>query len=478
MDVVVGSGWLSRLEEQGPQGIAREANVLAAVRYIRDLTSELGLGPVRAAAEFAHWLEVSKVPPASLAGAEHNTVRVMTIHASKGLEYPVVAVAECWSNPKQDGGLLSGKSADGQVEVVLTPKGGVKLDGAEDACGTGDIVATACRLRNDARAADAQEKARLLYVALTRAREALVLAMNVSTSKQGISSELAAGVVGALMGGELPPEGECTLGYGGSAPACVRHVVATHNEMEEPDAGEATRVVGLYPVETTSCDEVSLVRAREDVFSYSSALAGLSHGAGAAAPAVGSAHRPPAPRKEEREAEATGEPITSDEDKATNLGSAFHMVAQAMVESADELPAGRVDAICSRWGLSPRQRARLDAALVAWRASELRKEALGWNLVRAEVPFFALSGGSPHGRYVEGAIDLLCTNGAACEGSALVVDYKTGDLKLTEGQVHARHAAQAELYASVLLSLGFDSVECAFIAVETGVVARYEFESD
>lgn len=478
MDVVMGSGWLSRLEEQGPQGIAREANVLAAIRYIRDLTSELGLGPVRAAAEFAHWLEVSKVPPASLAGAEQNTVRVMTIHASKGLEYPVVAVAECWSNPKQDGGLWSGKNAEGQVEAVLAPKGGVKLDGAEDACRTGDIVDTACRLRNDARAADAQEKARLLYVALTRAREALVLAMNVPTSKQGISSELAAGVVDALMGGELPPEGECSLEYGGSAPACVRHVVATHAEPEEPDDGETARVVGLYPVEVISCDEVSLVRAREDVFSYSSALAGLSHGAEVAAPVAGSARRPPAPRKEEREAEAAGEPVTSDEDKATNLGSAFHMVAQAMVESAGKLPAERVDAICLCWGLSPRQRARLDTALVTWRASELRKEALGWNLVRAEVPFFALSGGSPHGRYVEGAIDLLCTNGTACEGAALVVDYKTGDLKLTEEQVRARHAAQAELYANVLLSLGFDSVECAFFAVETGVVVRYKFECD
>ena len=249
-------------------------------------------------------------------------------------------------------------------------------------------------------------------------------------------------------------------------------------EPEEPDDGETTRVVGLYPVETTSCDEVSLVRAREDVFSYSSALAGLSHGGEAASPARGNARPAPMPRKEEREAEAAGEPVTSDEDKATNLGSAFHMIAQAMVESAGELPDARVDAICRRWGLSPRQRARLDAALSMWRTSELRAEALGWGMVRAEVPFFTLSGKSPHGRYVEGAIDLLCTNGSACEGAALVVDYKTGDLRLTEDQVHARHAAQAELYASVLLSLGFDSVECAFIAVETGVVARYKFGSN
>ncbi len=466
LDVVRDSGWLSRLEEEGPAGIAREANVLAAVRYIRDLTSELGLGPVRAAAEFAHWLEVTKVPPASLAGAEQDTVRVMTIHASKGLEYPVVAVAECWGNTRQDGGIWSNKGTDGRVEVVIAPRGGVALDGVQDACGSGDIVERASALKEITQDADAQEKARLLYVALTRAREALVLAMNVPTSKQGISSQLAEGVVHSLMGGSLPPEGESTLGYGGTAPAAVRHVVAQHAATAEKEPEEA-RVVGIYPMEDVACDAVTLARAREDVFSYSSALAGHEPGP-KPAPA-------PMPRKEEREAQAAGEAAVGDEDKATSLGSAFHAIAQAMVECTGELPAGRVERICRRWGLSTRQRSRLDVALRNWCTSDLRKEALGWGLVRPEVPFFALSGGSPHGRYVEGAIDLLCTEGAACEGAALVVDYKTGDVGLAEDQVRARHAAQAELYASVLLSLGFDAVECAFICVETGLVVRYAF---
>jgi len=55
------------------------------------------------------------------------------------------------------------------------------------------------------------------------------------------------------------------------------------------------------------------------------------------------------------------------------------------------------------------------------------------------------------------------------------VDYKTGDVGLSPEQVQARHVAQAELYAGVLLSLGFSHVDCAFIAVETGIVVRYEF---
>lgn len=469
LDVVRSSGWLSRLEGQGPAGTAVEANVLAAIRYIRDLTQELGLGPVRAAAEFAHWLEVSKVAPASLAGEEQDTVRVMTIHASKGLEYPVVAVAECWGNPRMDGGLLSRKDDDGTVRVVVTPKCGAKLDGANEASHLGDLVDEACTMKEEAKQADAQEKARLLYVALTRAREALVLAMNVPTTKQGISSELAAGVVRALFGGEVPPEGEGFVTYGGSAPASVRHLVAQHADAACAPSEDA-REVDLFAAEDVWCDQVSMSRAREDVFSYSSALAHAPEHA-----STPSTLPAPMPRKEEREAVAAGEPVTSDEDKATNLGSAFHAIAQSMVEAAADPDSARVDKICRRWGLSARQRARLDAALENWCKSPLRQEAWSWELVRAEVPFFALSGGSPHGRYVEGAIDLLCTKGAACEGPALVVDYKTGDLGLSEDQVRARHAAQAELYASVLLSLGFCSVECAFICVETSLVVRYQF---
>ena len=116
-DVVRDSGWLARLESGGPEGLARAANVLAAVRYVRDLTSELGLGAARAATEFDLWLDAAKVPPASLAGAEGaggGTVRVMTVHASKGLEFPVCAVAECWGNPRPSAQMACGRTGAGK----------------------------------------------------------------------------------------------------------------------------------------------------------------------------------------------------------------------------------------------------------------------------------------------------------------------------------------------------------------------------
>ena len=61
------------------------------------------------------------------------------------------------------------------------------------------------------------------------------------------------------------------------------------------------------------------------------------------------------------------------------------------------------------------------------------------------------------------------------DGRLRIVDYKTGDLDLTVDEVYERHEPQAQLYAQMLLGQGFSSVSCAFICVETGVVARWEW---
>ena len=143
---------------------------------------------------------------------------------------------------------------------------------------------------------------------------------------------------------------------------------------------------------------------------------------------------------------------------------------------------GSVDlAQVRRWHLSSRAEARLRAALARWRGSSVRAEALSWDRVSAEVPFFQPQTDSPHGDYLEGAMDLLCAD-ADCR-RALVVDYKTGDAGLSMEEVRERHAMQAEFYAGVLLAEGFKRVECAFVCVERDdpetpgepLVVRYAF---
>ena len=175
-----------------------------------------------------------------------------------------------------------------------------------------------------------------------------------------------------------------------------------------------------------------------------------------------------------------GAPTGADADRATNLGSAFHELAQAMAESGREPNDAQVDAMARRWNLSARARARLERALARWEGSSIRSEALRHTLVLPEQPFFVLAP-SEHGDYLEGAIDLLCTDPGSKE--ALVVDYKTGDAGLSVGEARARHAVQAEFYAGVLTGQGRSRVECAFVCVEREdpadpaepLVLRYRF---
>ena len=526
-DVVRDSGWLARLEAAGAEGRARAANVLAAVRYVRDLTESLGLGAARAAKEFDAWLDVAKVPPASLAGGDGSTgdgtVRVMTIHASKGLEFGVCAVAECWGRPQTGAPLTFGPLKEGRRAFVLRPRedgarnklstvlGGIDPEELEVSLGGWERTPLAVRysvLRVEDEAADARERSRLLYVAMTRAREALVLAIPAAGNKDGvISSALAAGTLEALLGEPCAPApGETRVDYGGSEPARLRCVeVAVEGRgadkvvvaasggtlagfdgalparpadvvrLGTPSAGAsaekdvAPEPFALFEMEEAAAACTSSWRAREGVFSYSSVHAALAEEA-------------PAPSRAERAHEAEGAPSSEDADRATNLGSAFHELAQAMVESGQPSDEARVAAQVRQWHLSERAAGRLRAALARWERSSVRAEALARPLVRSEVPFFQPQEDSPYGDYLEGAIDLLCMD---AEGRrALVVDYKTGDAGLTPEEVRERHAMQAEFYAGVLLAEGFERVECAFVCVEREdpnapgepLVARYAFE--
>ncbi|MBM6775560.1 PD-(D/E)XK nuclease family protein, partial [Olsenella profusa] len=259
-----------------------------------------------------------------------------------------------------------------------------------------------------------------------------------------------------------------------AAPALEAPVPAS--EAPAPDV-PVPAPFDLYEVEPDAPAEPGTWRAREGVFSYTSVRALLAEDAAEAG------GRPVTPTRAERDAEAAGAPAIDDADRATNLGSAFHELAQAMVESGRPVDGERVAAQARRWNLSARAEARLRAALARWEGSSLRAEALAWPHVRAEVPFFQSRPASPYGDFLEGAIDLLCTSEDGRR--ALVVDYKTGDAGLTSEEVRARHAMQAEFYAGVLLAEGFEHVACAFVCVERDdasapgepLVARYAFDA-
>ena len=130
-DVVNASGWFVRLAQRGPEGKAIAANVLKALDAVAEAEAEFGNSPRSIALAFDRFL-AGKEAPGALNEEGDGAVRIMTVHASKGLEYPVVAVAECFGVRKSSGAAQMGR-VDGGAQVVALP---ARFDGVKLADGT------------------------------------------------------------------------------------------------------------------------------------------------------------------------------------------------------------------------------------------------------------------------------------------------------------------------------------------------------
>lgn len=544
-DAVNASGWFVRLAQRGPEGKAIAANVLKALDAVAEEEAEFGNSPRSIALAFDRFLS-GKEAPGALNEEGDGAVRIMTVHASKGLEYPVVAVAECFGVRKSSGAAQMGR-VDGGAQVVALPArfDGVKLaDGTfvkgddvkkqfehafkgkgtslwlppelmEDVCATGSPAEAFARLRNDDLQLSLEERARLLYVAMTRARELVILAMDAGVSRGKVTaptfdvetdltydvlrrilptdsldmpqldsdrlvfdnskpgdyelislSDFTFGEQGFEANASLDAEGRLVRGDADVADNAAHSTVPGPADPK-PDSFEL-----VYPQAVGVRMGICPFPAR-DSYSYSSIAAALHA------------------EKEDRAAEArvpmdeSGDDAESDGSEMVDadvaavesagnpmaLGSAFHAACQWLIEmGADALPAARADALARLWRLTPEQRERFDVALNRWLKSAVRAELLAWPCVRAEVPFFSLGCEDEdivrYGAYAEGAIDVLATD-PVDPSCALVIDYKTGGTPdETPEQLLEKHALQARVYADVLHKAGFGAVTVKFVRVE------------
>jgi ATP-dependent helicase/nuclease subunit A len=140
-------------------------------------------------------------------------VRLMTIHAAKGLEFPVVCVADLGRRrPDASPALL----VDGdRIGVRLS-----SLDGGREHALDYDA------LREERRAAEAAEAERVLYVALTRAERRLIVSggadlqkWTVGESQQGAPLQWLAPTL--LGGAERLPESHAVVEHAGARVRCV-----------------------------------------------------------------------------------------------------------------------------------------------------------------------------------------------------------------------------------------------------------------
>lgn len=524
-DVVNESGWLFRLERSGQaQDRAVAANVLKALGIVERESAGHAFSPRLVARAYESHIAHIKESPAALNGADEDAVRIMTVHASKGLEFPVVAVAEC-DGISNDGDALQAVEREGRTYWSALPN---RFDLADDADMltvpeldednvTHEVPERAAEafayMKRENRLLDYEEAARLLYVAITRAREVAILAFGVRFATE-LVPEHPTSLVGEVLSRILPVDqgndGLPDLGAGRldfpdshegdfqlialselNYPA-KKGVHRTYS-IEEfgPDAGvdangaapeggglsaggegAGSRHVAIVTPAVVDYRLVPAERSSRASYSYSSISRELHAEAEDRDVAVGT------PQGEGSDAADSGSHERSssqaahagDATDATNLGSVVHDACQWMIETgSDEVPVERVDALCRYWGCTSEQRARIDAAIDRWRGSKVRAEALRWPCVRAEVPFYSRGMeelGDRFGAYAEGAIDLLCTD-PSDSGHALVIDYKTGGhADETPEQLREKHALQARVYADVLHKQGYGHVTLKFVRVE------------
>ncbi|WP_373204270.1 UvrD-helicase domain-containing protein [Collinsella aerofaciens] len=544
-DVVNASGWFVRLAQRGPEGKAIAANVLKALDAVAEAEAEFGNSPRSIALAFDRFL-AGKEAPGALNEEGDGAVRIMTVHASKGLEYPVVAVAECFGVRKSSGAAQMGR-VEGGAQVVALPArfDGVKLaDGTfvkgddvkkqfehafkgkgtslwlppelmEDVCATGSPAEAFARLRNDDLQLSLEERARLLYVAMTRAGELVILAMDAGVSRGKVTAptfdvetDLTYDVLRRILPTDsldMPQLDSDRLVFDNSQPGDYELISLTdftfgeqafeanasldvegrlvRGDVDVADNAARSTVPGPADPKPDSFELVypQAVGVRmgicpypmRDSYSYSSIAAALH------AEAEDRAAEARVPMDESGDdAESDGSEMTDADVAAVEpvgnpmaLGSAFHAACQWLIEMcADALPAERAEALARLWHLTPEQRERFDVALDRWLKSAVRAELLAWPCVRAEVPFFSLGCEDEdiarYGAYAEGAIDALATD-PADPSCALVIDYKTGGTPdETPEQLLEKHALQARVYADVLHKAGFEVVTVKFVRVE------------
>jgi ATP-dependent exoDNAse (exonuclease V) beta subunit len=529
-DVVNESGWMVRLAERGAEGRAQAANVLKAIDAVAEAEAELGNAPRQVALAYDRFL-TGKQAPGALNEEGGNAVRIMTVHASKGLEFPVVAVSECFGIRSNSARMQSVRRDDGTLDLVALPGRfpdcrdslGSLIEGAEvekqfkkylsgsgatgpwldaslvdDVCATGSAAEAWLSMRDEEDRLALEERARLLYVAMTRAREVCLLAMDAPVGRgkgSALTLKPELDLTPAVLERILPDAGASLtcdrlvfdnaqagdfelialrdFSYGGVVYEANAALADAEDPVADAPVPEPMDSFTLVEPANVYMRVVPAERAPRDSYSYSSVSAELHEEA--------EDHPEPA---EAPIAEAAGETAVSDgveaprderavpshEGDPTALGSAFHAACQWLIElDRADLPVERADALCRYWGCTAAQRERFDEAVARWLSSDVRAEALAWPCRRAEVPFYSLGMDGlveRFGPYAEGAIDLLCTDPAR-PGRALLIDYKTGGTPLeTPEQLQEKHALQASVYADVLHKAGYEQVTLRFVRVE------------
>ncbi len=449
------------LLSDGPEGKQRFVNVLKLAR-LADAFERAGHAGV---ASFVAHLDTKErlgddEKIASLADDGSPAVRIMSIHSAKGLEFPVVAVV----------GLADGRGGGGgALRVGWEPEAkrlrlALRLSGQPQ----GELRTTKWfdELAERDDAADAEEDMRLAYVALTRAKEYLLLSGGAPVAKlrdpkascyrTPLGSMLRA--LGALERVELERD---EVVDAGDLQFRLRCVDGDPPVVDRDDG----RQVGTQISEAELADHASAalpgVAARVEEVSFS-ALSAYEQ----------------CPRRywarsilrlgwlePQREPEGgAGRDLATEEgvQDALTFGSAVHFALEQAIAHGAELGQEQLDDIATMYGLTREGRERLAPVAASALGSGAVRAARDLGTPRVEVPFALELGDDRRSLILRGFIDLYVRSD---DGRALIVDYKTGAYGDSDG-VREHYGLQASCYALAALADGVREVEARYVRPE------------
>ncbi len=451
------------------QATGRPRDVWRRVRYVIDQArawSEAAGGTLR---QYLAWVDLQaadsgRVAEPILPESDHDAVRIMTIHAAKGLEFAITVLSGMSTRP---GGRFS------PVEVRFLPEGGV---GYHLGAKVTTPEFTEQQPIDEQMALD--ERVRLLYVAATRARDHLVIScfryprsVRPEAKRKLTNAELLVEGIGDLMGQLPDADGTPTGGH-------------RHDDSEDQGKGDGPTMSLMPKAEWQEELAAVLARANRPNTVAATALTAEGQADPAAEPDLEPAEdrgdgdeaisgfdldpRPDGPdaglQKRPRDMDL---PPWLKGRYGTSVGRAVHAVLQTIDLETGAGRQAAVTAQCEAEAI-PDQIDDVSGLVTHALASEVVREAARcphWREVYACVPV-------PGGRLLEGYIDLLYRS----PDGLVVVDYKTSstaDGAELDRRVEGYRAQGASYAMAVEAATGETVVRVTFLFLTpSGAVER------
>jgi len=446
-----------------PAGDRRMANVRKLMRMAREFEAREGRD-LRRFIDFVAERDLiqEREGQAPLEAEQLDAVRIMTIHRAKGLEFPVVCVADLGKAGREDDAALRIGDA-GEVGIRLASMEGGSFDGAE-----------LSRLRERDRVEAEEEERRVFYVAATRARDHLVLSGATDLEQLPPPEDLAEPM--RWLRRTLVPDlaavgsrGESVVQHDGRA-VCVRAEVLSPETLDEllPIADRDPTVPEPEPAALDALDAPALAAlplAGVQPISRISYTGLQRYAACGYRFYLERALR--LPRREDRALTQT-DPDVLEALPPTVRGSAVHALLENIDFTAPAVPArDDVAAQIESYGEPVRDAdvADVESLVEGFVSSALPARLAAAERVRTELAFsFDLETGGGHSLLVNGIVDVYARE----RDRTLIVDYKSdrlGDLEPAE-LVEAAYTTQRVVYALAALRSGAERVEVVYVLLE------------